>query len=150
MAVLAVMWALVLFLLMAIAVDGGLAISQHERAADLADEAARAEAAHLNTQDLRGTGTAQIIDDHCALAAAYVIHAAPDVHFGTASVDQGYDEGGCHYFQQLVRGPGGVGQVEVWSVTVEVELTYSPFVFDMFGGTISIYEQGTAFAQAGD
>ena len=150
MAVLAIMWALILFLLMAIAVDGGLAISQHERAADLADQAARAEAEQLNPAELRGSGTARIVDDQCALGSAYVTKAAPDVHFGRAQVDPGFYEQGCHYFTQPVRAPGGVGVVQSYSVTVQVELTYSPFVFDMFGGTITIYEQGTAFAQAGD
>ena len=35
-------------------------------------------------------------------------------------------------------------------MTVSVHLTYSPFVFDLFGGTITVTETGTATAATGD
>ena len=144
MAVLAVMWALVLVMLAALAIDGGLAISQHERAADLADEAARAEAQNLVPQDLRdGRGVVIAPDPNCSLARAYLTSAAASVHFGKATVE------GCSY-PTTTQSPPGAGQVSTDSVTVQVQLTYSPFVFDIFGGTITVNESGTAFAQSGD
>lgn len=146
----AIMWSFVIVLLAALAIDGGLAIAQRERAADLADQAARTEAQNLSQQDLRGSGGVQINDDGCALASSYISDAAPSVHYGTASLDQGFGEAGCEYSTVLVPGPGDAGLVQSSSVTVEVQLTYAPFVFDIFGGTITVAEQGTAFAQAGD
>ena len=148
----AIMWSFVIVLLAALAIDGGLAISQRERAADLADQAARTEAENLSQPDLRGTGQVEINPDGCALASSYISDAAASVHYGTASLDHGFGDGGsgCAYSTVQVPGAGGAGLVESSSVTVEVELTYSPFVFDIFGGKITVVEQGTAFAQAGD
>jgi Flp pilus assembly protein TadG len=130
-----ILWSLLIVMLAALAIDGGLAITQRERAADLADQAARTEAQNLSQPDLRKNGTVLINDDGCGLADSYVRSMAPNVHYGTAKVE------GCDY------SPAGV---QPSSVTVHVQLTYTPFVFDIFGGTLTVNEQGTAFAQAGD
>lgn len=145
MTVIAIVWGLLLLFLAALTIDGGLAISQRERAADLADQAARTEADNLDLQALRSTGRAEIKHDGCALARAYVRNAAAAIHDGTASV-----KGGCTYPMETVLGPGGQGAIQSGSVTVQVQLTYSPFVLDIFGGTITVTESGTAFAQAGN
>jgi Flp pilus assembly protein TadG len=147
-----VVWAITILLLAALAIDGGLAISQRERAADIADQAARTDAEGLALQPLRDSGQVQIQDDECALARAYVAKAAEDIHDGTAYVDDdfgGHD--GCDYFTETVPSADGQpGAAEVTAVTVEVHLTYSPFVFDLFTGPLMVTETGTAFAQAGD
>jgi Flp pilus assembly protein TadG len=144
-----ILWAFLVMLLAALAIDGGLAISQRERAADLADQAARAEAQDLQLGNLRGSGTPVIAQDGCRLARAYVAGAASSVHWGTANVVGDYSDDGCDYSTVLVPGQGG-GMVTSSSVTVEVQLTYTPFVFNLFAGPVTVTETGTAFAQAGD
>ncbi len=145
-----ILWAFLVMLLAALAIDGGLAISQRERAADLADQAARAEAEDLQLGNLRGTGTA-VIDslDNCRVAHEYVASAASSIHWGTANVVDGYSDNGCDYSTVSVPGAGGALETSS-SVTVEVQLTYTPFVFNLFAGPITVTESGTAFAQAGD
>jgi Flp pilus assembly protein TadG len=145
MSVVVVLWSLVIVMVAALVVDGGLAISQRERAADLADQAARAEAQNIDQNALRGSGAAQIAPDACARAQAYLAAAASSIHYGTASIDSSFgNEGpgrsadGCELPTQA---PGN-------SVTVSVHLTYSPFVYDLFGGTITVTETGTATATA--
>jgi len=140
-----ILWSFLILLLAALTIDGGLAITQRERAEDIADEAARAQAQNLNQGQLRGSGQADInLGDGCGLAKAYIADAAPSVNYGTASFVS------CGYVPVAVRVPGAAGTVETQAVNVVVQLTYSPFVFDIFGGTITVTESGTAFAQAGD
>jgi Flp pilus assembly protein TadG len=133
-------WALVLWFLLALVVDVGLAISQRERAGDLADQAARAEAQNLNLTTLRTSGTATIVPDDCVRAAEYLNDdRVKTTHMGTAALDRqfGVQGNGCQW------GPGN-------SVTVSVDLTYTPLVFDLFGaGTITVNETGTATVQSG-
>jgi Flp pilus assembly protein TadG len=147
MSVIAVMWSLVLVMLAALVIDGGLAISQRERAADLADQAARAEAQNIDQATLRQSGAAQIAEDGCARADAYLASAADSIHYGTADIDQGYgNEGG----NGAPDGCSLSGAAPGNAVTVQVQLTYSPFVFDLFGGTVTVTESGTATAATGD
>lgn len=84
-----VMWSVVVVVLAGLVIDGGLMISQKERAADLAAQAARAQAENLDTTVLRDTGKAQIDlvsgTDPCALARTYL--AKNTIHSGTASLD---------------------------------------------------------------
>ena len=141
MTVFVVLWSLVIVLVAALVIDVGLAISQRERAADLADQAARAEAQNLSTDSLRSSGGAVIQGDDCQRATNYLDNAGDTVHYGHASLNTGFGTGGC-----LVNDPGAVGN----SVTVSVNLTYSPFVFDLFSGTVTVTETGTAKAAAGN
>jgi Flp pilus assembly protein TadG len=131
-----VLWSLVIVMVAALVIDVGLAISQRERAADLANQAARAEAQNLSTLVLRQSGGIQI-QGGCGEAQAYLTSAAGSVHYGTASLDTGFGDGGCQ-----LNAPGN-------SVTVQVQLTYSPFVFDLFSGTVTVTESGTATAAVG-
>jgi Flp pilus assembly protein TadG len=148
-----IMWALILWLLLAIVVDAGLAISQREQAADIADQAARAEAQNLSLQTLLGQGkntkaAAPVIEkDYCARASAYIATAASSVHLGTVSLDKTFgNEGdgnspdGC---ELVGNGPGN-------SVTVSVNISYTPVVFDFFGLLdVTANETGTATVAAG-
>ena len=140
MTVFVVLWSLVIVMVAALVIDVGLAISQRERAADLADQAARAEAQNLSTVALRQTGGAVIQDDGCLRATNYVTNAASSIHYGSAAINTGYGTHGCSLSG---NGPGN-------SVTVSVNLTYSPFVFDLFSGTVTVTETGTATAAAGN
>jgi Flp pilus assembly protein TadG len=140
MAVITVMWSFVVLLLAGLVIDGGLAISQRERAADLADQAARAEAQNIDQGTLRNSGAAEIADDGCGRAQVYLASAADSIHYGKAELDTGYGDNGCAL---SAAAPGN-------SVTVSVRLTYAPFVFDLFGGTITVTETGTATAATGD
>lgn len=147
LAVVTVMWSLVILMLAGLVIDGGLAISQRERAADLADQAARAEAQNIDQGTLRADGTAEIASDDCGRAEAYLTAAAGSISYGTASIDQGYGNegtgGGADGCALSAAVPGN-------TVSVSVHLTYSPFVFDLFGGTITVTETGTATAATGD
>lgn len=134
-----VLWSLVIVLVAALVIDVGLAISQRERAADLADQAARAEAQNLSTVALRQSGGVAIQDDGCQRAQNYLLAAASSIHYGTASLDAGVGENGCRFGTPV---PGD-------SVQVTVQLTYSPFVFDLFSGTVTVTETGTATAETG-
>jgi Flp pilus assembly protein TadG len=61
-------------------VDGGTVLNTEERAADIAQQAARAAADQISTQDLRTTGLVEI-DQQTACPAAYAIiqqYAAAD------------------------------------------------------------------------
>ena len=134
-----VLWSLVIVMVAALVIDVGLAISQRERAADLANQAARAEAQDLSAVALRQGGGAEIQDDGCVRATTYLTDAASSIHYGSASIDTGFGENGCEF---SALAPGN-------SVTVSVQLTYSPFVFDLFSGTVTVTETGTATAATG-
>jgi len=132
----------VIVLVAALVIDVGLAISQRERAADLADQAARAEAQNLSTDTLRTSGGAEIEYDGCQRAFTYLQDARGSTGFGQASLDTGYfgDGDACELSGQA---PGN-------SVTVAVQLTYTPFVFDLFSGKVTVTETGTATAATGN
>jgi Flp pilus assembly protein TadG len=140
MTVFVVLWSLVIVMVAALVIDVGLAVSQRERAADLADQAARAEAQNLSTASLRQSGGAVIQDDGCLRATDYLANAAVSIHYGTAALNTGFGNGGC---EVVGNAPGN-------SVTVSVNLTYSPFVFDLFSGTVTVTETGTATAATGN
>jgi Flp pilus assembly protein TadG len=131
-----VLWSLVIVMVAALVIDVGLAISQRERAADLANQAARAEAQNLSTVVLRQSGGIQI-QDGCAEAQSYLDAARDSIHYGKANIDTGFGDDGCQ-----LNAAGN-------SVTVQVQLTYSPFVFDLFSGTVTVTESGTATAAVG-
>ena len=140
MTVFVVLWSLVIVAVAALVIDVGLAVSQRERAADLADQAARAEAQNLSSASLRQSGGAVIQDDGCLGATDYLANAATSIHYGTAVLNTGFGNGGC---EVVGNAPGN-------SVTVSVSLTYSPFVFDLFSGTVTVTETGTATAATGN
>jgi Flp pilus assembly protein TadG len=151
MSVVVVLWSLVIVMVAGLVIDGGLAISQRERAADLADQAARAEAQNIDQATLRASGAAQIAADDCARAEAYLASAVGSIHYGKASIDQAYgNEGVSGGASGTPDGCALSGAAPGNAVTVSVHLTYSPFVFDLFGGTVTVTETGTATAATGD
>jgi Flp pilus assembly protein TadG len=102
-----VMFAPVVVLLAGLLVDGGIAINARMRAADVAQQAARAGANDLNIAALR-SGTVQLNQDACAKAQAFV---------GTYT-GIGATSAGC-IFTSVNGQPG----VEVWAtVTVQSQI----------------------------
>jgi Flp pilus assembly protein TadG len=84
-----VMWSVVVLALAGLVIDGSLMISQKERAADLAAQAARAQAENLNLVELRRTGLTEIqlgpAADPCKIAQNYLKQNT--IHNGLASID---------------------------------------------------------------
>ncbi|MGW5737434.1 MULTISPECIES: TadE/TadG family type IV pilus assembly protein [Streptomyces] len=122
-----IIFALVFLSLSAFVIDGGLSISKRERAADLAEQAARYAAQDIDREGIyEGAKGAPINFENCgARAQEYAREAgmsAPDVaatHCVTANADQ---------------------------VEVEVQMTYSPVFTGMFyGGDVTV--RGRAVAE---
>lgn len=119
-----VYWMVVAMVIAGLIVDGGSMITAREKAIELAQQAARAEANVLNTVSLRGTGQASILNDPtCGAAAQYLHSAGVNVQSGTIRLDGtaqtsdgGRNENGCEYSAN--------GQ----TVTVFVILTYTPML----------------------
>jgi len=121
-----VMWSVVVLALAGLVIDGSLMISQKERAADLAAQAARAQAENLNLAELRSTGLTEIQlgpgTDPCQIAQNYLKQNA--IHNGQASIDMtapGTNGVGCALSSTL---PGN-------SVTVCVSVTYQTLFIDL-------------------
>ena len=76
-----VVFAVAVVFLTALILDGGMAMNAKERAADIAEQAARAAADNIDVATLRGTGVAAIGPGACPLAgnlvAAYAQGTAP-------------------------------------------------------------------------
>ncbi|MFC4057962.1 pilus assembly protein TadG-related protein [Planomonospora corallina] len=82
MAVFTVLFSVVVFLLAGLLVDGGAAINARLRAADIAEQAARAAADRIDVEHLRRTGQVRLEAGDTACAAAEEVvsaHAAADV-----------------------------------------------------------------------
>jgi Flp pilus assembly protein TadG len=71
-AVFTVVFAVAVIFLTALIVDGGIAMNARERAADIAEQAARAAAGNINVAGLRAGGVAAIGPGACGLAANLV------------------------------------------------------------------------------
>jgi Flp pilus assembly protein TadG len=130
-----VFWALMVMMLAGFVVDGGLAITERQRAGDIAEQAARAGAQQLNVADLRnGTIT---IDEGAACAQAKAVAVAS----GLAD-------------SAITCGPYGstttsTNQV-VPTITVSVTITYSPILLGLFySPNFTANASATAYPQAG-
>lgn len=103
----------VLFLALAgFVVDGGLSISQRERAADIAEQAARFAAEDIDTTDLRAHGTVNINYANCGDRVR---------QFARASGLSGPDVAAS-----------GCTAADAGEVTVRIRLTYRPVLTGMF------------------
>lgn len=71
-AVFTVIFAVAVIFLTALIVDGGIAMNARERAADIAEQAARAAAGNIGVAGLRAGGVAAIGPGACGLAAGLV------------------------------------------------------------------------------
>ncbi len=116
--------AMLLLVLAGFLIDGGLAIHQRERAADIAEQAARYAANHVQPGALRADGTVDV--DPNPACSGYV----------QAFVQQSDSKG-----QGSCTAAGGN------TVTVEVRLVYEPVLMKLLGST-SITVRGVATAQA--
>ncbi|MFE3447437.1 pilus assembly protein TadG-related protein [Nonomuraea sp. NPDC059194] len=74
MSVFTVLFSVVVFLLAGLLVDGGAAINARLRAADVAEQAARAGADRIDVEHLRQTGLARLLgqDEVCARATEVI------------------------------------------------------------------------------
>ncbi|MDP4506645.1 flp pilus-assembly TadE/G-like family protein [Nonomuraea turcica] len=92
MSVFTVLFSVAVFLLAGLLVDGGAAINARLRAADVAEQAARAGADQIDVDHLRATGETRLLGDDQVCARADEIVAAQggdDVTSGECSVGQG-------------------------------------------------------------
>lgn len=126
-----IIFALVFLSLSAFVIDGGLSISKRERAADIAEQAARYAAQDIDREGLyEGTKGAPINYENCGVRAQTFARelgmSGPDVaatHCVTANADQ---------------------------VEVEVQMTYSPVFVGMFyGGDVTVRGRAVAENEVG-
>ena len=131
-----VIFAFVTLYLLVLVVDGGQVIVAKSRAADIAEQAARAAADDLNPDSLR-TGDYQLAGDACSVKAKDVVTASGlDASAVTKCVQTG----------TLTLGGGQVVPV------VEVDLTfkYSPILLSLFFSTdFTANAKATAYPQPG-
>jgi Flp pilus assembly protein TadG len=134
-AVFTVVFAVAVVLLTALIVDGGIAMNAKERAADIAEQAARAAAGDIDVARLRGGGTAVIGPGACGLAASLVSRYRTVDNSGVDAVT-GATMTGC-------LAPAGAD-----TATVEVTMTTQPLVGGILGGFTETARE-TATAQCG-
>ncbi|MEV0233302.1 flp pilus-assembly TadE/G-like family protein [Nonomuraea sp. NPDC050786] len=111
MSVFTVLFSVVVFLLAGLLVDGGAAINARLRAADVAEQAARAGADQIDVDHLRATGQTRLLGEDQVCARADEIVAA-----------QGGDD--------VTRGQCTVGQAQV---TVTVSVKWQAFFLGAIG-----------------
>jgi Flp pilus assembly protein TadG len=130
-----IFWALIAMMLAGLVVDGGLAITERQRAGDIAEQAARAGAEVLNPDDLR-QGTL-VIEADAACNRAQAVGAASGLPAGAVVCD--------------VPGTAvtSTGQT-VPALTVHVKITYSPILLGMFySKDLTAKASATAYPQPG-
>ncbi|MEU6826284.1 pilus assembly protein TadG-related protein [Streptomyces atriruber] len=126
-----IIFAIVFLALSAFVIDGGLSISKRERAADIAEQAARYAAQDLDLEGIyEGVKGAPINYENCAARVrAYVEEAGL----------QGADVSNTHCVRANPQ------QVEV-----EVQMTYSPVFTGMFyGGDVTVKGRAVAENEVG-
>ncbi|MER5789982.1 pilus assembly protein TadG-related protein [Streptomyces sp. NPDC001980] len=126
-----IIFALVFLSLSAFVIDGGLSISKRERAADIAEQAARYAAQDLDLDKLyENQGEAPINFQDCD---ARVKTFAREMDMSTADI------AGTHCIA-----------ADTQQVQVEVQLTYEPVFTGMFyGGAIVVHGEATAENEVG-
>lgn len=127
-----IIFALVFLSLSAFVIDGGLSISKRERAADIAEQAARYAAQDINIDDLyeNGGGDAPINFQNCDARVKA---------FARQMDMSGADTAATHCVA-----------ADAQQVQVQVQLTYSPIFTGMFyGGDVIVHGQGVAENQVG-
>ncbi|MBE1590238.1 pilus assembly protein TadG-related protein [Nonomuraea angiospora] len=113
MSVFTVLFSVVVFLLAGLLVDGGAAINARLRAADVAEQAARAGADEIDVDHLRSTGQTRLLGEDQVCARADEIVAA---------------QGG----EGVTRGECAVGQGQA-QVTVSVSARWQAFFLSAIG-----------------
>jgi Flp pilus assembly protein TadG len=132
-----VFWALIVMVIAGVVVDGGLAITQRQRAGDIAEQAARAAANDLDQAALR-TGKVQISADACDAARNLGADSSPKVTLISCTAP----------FTTVTGGKA------VSAITVTVTIDYKPVLIGMVyeppGGSFVARASATAYAEAGD
>jgi Flp pilus assembly protein TadG len=127
-----VFFAITVLVLASLLVDVGNAVNAQERAADLAEQAARAAADTLNLTDLRDGNVTIDTAGACANASAII-----QTYARTSGIKAAMAPQGCTY-----QGPGPR------QVTVYVSITTTPVITTFFGSfTMTAHE--TACAEFG-
>ncbi len=129
-----IFWALMAMMLSSLVVDGGLALTERQRAGDIAEQAARAGADDLDQNALRN-GQYQLAADACARAKT--VGAASGVS-DTA----------------VTCGPAGSvtlpNGLVVPTMTVQVQIQYTPILIGMiYSGQFVANASATAHPQPG-
>ncbi|MFD3576363.1 TadE/TadG family type IV pilus assembly protein [Streptomyces sp. NPDC058644] len=121
-----IIFALVFLSLSAFVIDGGLSISKRERAADIAEQAARYAAQDLDTEGIyEGAKGAPINFENCGARVQ---------QYARSTGMRGADVAATHCVT------ANANQVEV-----EVQLTYSPVFTGMFyGGDVTVHGRAAA------
>lgn len=132
-----VFWALIVMVIAGLVVDGGLAITQRQRAGDIAEQAARAAANDLDQGQLR-LGKVVISANACDAANTLGRNSSPKVASVTCTPPANRELNG-----RLVS-----------SIQVTVTIKYTPILIGMVyeppGGSFTAKATATAYAEAGD
>ena len=118
-------FSLAAFALLALLVDGGMAINAKERAADIAEQAARAAANQVDVQNLRAANPTVVIGPGACEAAANLVARYPVTGRTTARMT------GCD------------AVVGATTATVQVSIQTSP-VFPTFFGAFNMSSSASA------
>lgn len=132
-AVFTVIFAIAVIVLSALVVDGGIAMNARERAADIAEQAARAAAGDIDVAALRSTGVATIGPGACTLAGQLVQQYAAGSAAGVDAVTSAAMDG-C--------------TVGADTATVQVTITTRPLIPGVLGDFTETAQQ-SATAQCG-
>jgi Flp pilus assembly protein TadG len=129
-----IFWALIAMMLAGLVVDGGLSVTERQRAGDIAEQAARASANDLDQNALRA-GRYVLAAQACDQAKALVAASGTDVSLT-----------GCDSTGTLRLANGLV----VPTVTVRVRVQYAPILVGMFySGLVTANAAATAHPQPG-
>ncbi|WP_165988203.1 pilus assembly protein TadG-related protein [Streptomyces sp. YIM 98790] len=131
-AILVVLFAVVVLLLAAFVVDGGLSIASRERAADIAEQAARYAAQDIDEEALRA-GDGSVAPINIGNCGARVAEFVAGIELTSAEIS-GSD---C-------RQGAGPNQVEVF-----IDVTYRPVFGGLLFQTLTVTGTATAEAQTG-
>jgi Flp pilus assembly protein TadG len=115
-----VVFAIAVMFLLALIIDGGIAMNAKQRAADIAGQAARAAADTINVAVLRQTGAAEMAAGACGAAASLVRTYGQKLSTGTDRVTS-------TTMVSCVAPPGAR------VATVQVTVATSPLVPGVFG-----------------
>lgn len=138
-----VLWTPIVMILAAFVVDTGYLISQRDRAADLADQAARRVADDLNPADLRSAPPSYVVETD-----ADGVHCLTDAKNYLAS--SGADLATTEVSDCVVTTGAAAGNPADVTVTVTVHLTYRPLFLGMvMSGPVTVTGNGTAHPVVG-
>src|SRR6202163_3302337 len=119
-AVFSVVFAIAVIFLTALILDGGIAMNAKERAADIAEQAARAAAGNIDVKALRATGVAAIAAGACPLAGHLVASYAQRASTGVDAVTSAAMDN-C------------VAPIGAQTATVQVTITTKPLIPGVLG-----------------